>query len=217
MRAGEAQALHILGDIAMAKGQLGEARKSYEAALSARREMGETRTVVETQTALAEVALEEGREDEAEALLRRTLSMVPDDAAAAAMSRVLLAQMLLKRNQAAGAAQELAPARALAGGRELGAVEGYVTLAGARVDAAEGRLAVALRAAEQVRSASVRSGAMFFEFEARLAVVEIERASGQLAAARTHALSLKKDTEARGFVRIASRAGRTLTSSVATP
>ncbi len=211
LKGGEAQALHILGDIALAKGQLAEARKSYEEALGARHEMGETRTVVETQTALAEVALEEGRLDEAEALLRRTLSMVPDDAAAGAMSHVLLARMFLKRNQVAEAAQELAPARALAGGRELGAIEGYVTLVGARVDAAEGRLAVALRAAEQVRSASVRSGAMFYELEARLAVVEIERDAGQLAAARSHALSLQKDAAAKGFVRIASRARQALT------
>jgi serine/threonine protein kinase/tetratricopeptide (TPR) repeat protein len=216
MRGGEAQALHILGDIALAKGQLAEARKSYEAALAMRREMGETRTVVETQTALAEVALEEGRDAEAEALLRSTLGMVPGDAAAAAMSRVLLARMFLKRNQVKEAARELAPARALLGGSEMGAVKGYVALAGARVDAAEGRLAVALRAAEQERGASVRSGAAFYEFEARLAVVEIESTSGQLAAARTHALSLKTDAAAKGFVRVAARANQALTSR-ATP
>jgi tetratricopeptide (TPR) repeat protein/TolB-like protein len=210
LKGGEAQALHILGDIAFAKGRLAEARKSYEAALTMRREMGETRTEVETQTALAELALEEGRDDEAEALLRRTLSMVPDDSTAAAMSRVTLALMLLKRNQVAAAAQELAPARALAGGSELNAVKGYVALAGARVDAAQGRVAGALQAAEQVRSASVRSRASFHELEARLAVVEIESASGQLAAARTHALSLQKEAAAKGFVRIASRASQAL-------
>jgi len=216
LKGGEAQALHILGDIALAKGQLAEARKSYEEALGVRREMGETRTVVETQTALAEVALEEGRDDEAEALLRRTLSMVPDDAAAAAMSHVLLTRLFLKRNQVAEAAQELAPARAVAGGRELGAVEGYVTLAGARVAAAQGRLEVALRAVEQVRSASVRSGATFYELEARLAAVEIEGGAGQLAVARAHAISLRNDAVAKGFVRIASRARPALTR-VATP
>jgi eukaryotic-like serine/threonine-protein kinase len=216
LKQGEAQALHLLGDIAAAKGQPAEARKSYEAALVARREMGETRTVVETQTALAEVALEEGRDDEAEALLRRTLSMVPDDAPAAALSHVLLARMFRKRNQLAQAGQEIAPARALAGGSELGAVKSYVALEGARVDAAQGRLAVALRAVEQVRSASVRSGATFYELEARLALVEIERASGQLAAARTHAISLRKDAVAKGFVRISSRASQALTS-VTTP
>ncbi|HEY6555376.1 MAG TPA: tetratricopeptide repeat protein, partial [Vicinamibacteria bacterium] len=210
LKAGETQALHILGDIAMAKGQLAEARKSYEAALTARREMGEKRTEVETQTALAELALEEGRDDEAEALVRRTLGMVPNDSAAAAMSRVILARILLKRNQVKAAAEELLPARALAGGSELGAVKGNVALAGARVDAAEGRVAAALRAAEQVRSESVRSGATFYEFEARLAVVEIERAAGQLAAARTHAASLQKDAAAKGFVRVASRAGQAL-------
>ncbi|MFI5006723.1 MAG: protein kinase [Solirubrobacterales bacterium] len=212
----EAQALHVLGDIAAAKGELAEARKSYGAALAVRREIGETRTVVETQAALAEVAQYEGRDDEAEALLRSTLSMVPDDAPAAALSHVLLARMFLKRNQVAEAAQELAPALALAGGSELGAVKNYVTLESARVDAAQGRLAPALHAVEQVRTASVRSGARLYELEARLAQVEIERAAGQLAAARTHAVSLRKDAVARGFVRIASRASQAL-AGAATP
>jgi hypothetical protein len=85
-----------------------------------------------------------------------------------------------------------------------------VALEGARVDAAQGHLALALRAVEQLRTTSVRSGAKLYELEARLAQVEIEGTSGQLAAARTHAASLRKDAAAKGFTRIAARASQAL-------
>ena len=63
---GEAFAEYHLGEIAIARGDLTAARTHHERGLALRLDMNETRTVLESRLALAELALEEGRPDDAE-------------------------------------------------------------------------------------------------------------------------------------------------------
>jgi tetratricopeptide (TPR) repeat protein len=78
-------------------GRLEEARKAYEESLAIRRRIGAEIYAGESQVALAVLALEQGRRDEAEALARQALStfekkgaLENEALAAAVLGRVLL-------------------------------------------------------------------------------------------------------------------------------
>jgi tetratricopeptide (TPR) repeat protein len=78
LKPGEAQARYQLGEIALASGDLAEARRQHEQALALRQEMKETRTMLESQLALAAIALEDGRPADAESQAQNVIGSLKD-------------------------------------------------------------------------------------------------------------------------------------------
>jgi hypothetical protein len=77
--------------------------------------------------------------------------------------------------------------------------------ADARVKAKSGKLAEARKELEDVQSATRKFGYGLYEYEARLAMAEIESWSGS-AAAGAHLAALEKDAKAHGELLVANQA-----------
>ena len=80
-------------------------------------------------------------------------------------------------------------------------------IAKARIDAASGKTEEALKGLASVEKEAHAAGLVAIEFEARLALGEVERKAGQTAKARTTLNELAQEAKAKGFNLIAVKAG----------
>ena len=113
---GEAYAEFNLGEIAIARGDLAAARTHHERSLALRLEMNETRTVLESRLALAELALEEGRPADAERGARQVDESLGTEPSGPLRVRLelLVARAHLARGAVESAAAALSTARRFA-------------------------------------------------------------------------------------------------------
>jgi tetratricopeptide (TPR) repeat protein len=207
MRLGEAQSLYVLGEIALVAGDFSAARKYHEQALAIRNEMREDRTVVESRLALANLALEEGRPSEAEAIVREEKNnAIGSSTSSDAMRDLLLAEILLAQNKTDLAAQSMREAQTLAASTQRHAVRDLITITASRLETAQKRPNVALQNLSKLLVILNKSGSVFLQFEARLAQCEAELQSGDTPAALACAVTLRGDSDMRGFKRIAQKA-----------
>lgn len=168
--------LFALGDMALQRGDLDAARRHFQESLTVRTELGEKGTAAESRHALALLALEEGRPSDADAPLRDAVAVfaaqkAPENEAAA---RTALAAALLAQNRRADAEREIGRARGLSRNTQSAVTRLDVAIAGARIEAASNADA-ALKSLEASRAEAVTRGIPKFEFQARRAIVEIER------------------------------------------
>jgi tetratricopeptide (TPR) repeat protein len=207
-RTAEAQALYVLGDLTLAQGDLAEARKHHEAALAIRQDMHEERTIVESRLALANIALEERRAAEAEAVVRDLKSNQPTGNARVTEDMIVLleSRALLAENNINAAAQAMMRAEALSAATQRMLPRAMTTIAASRLKIAEKQPKIALQSLASLLATLKQSGAVQLEFEARLAQCEAELQLSPGSAARTCTVTLQKDAEARGFKRIAEKA-----------
>jgi len=197
-----------LGDILKDRGELSAARKSYEESLSVRTQIGQKQAAAESQVALALLAIEEGHPADAETTARKCRDQLhqeqeADDELAAT---VVLIQALLKQGEYSDAQAELERAEPLANKSQnlLARLQFALTAAGVLLasdhpESSRPRL-------EQVLKDARGHGYLGVEFEARLALAELDNTSGHGVAAQAQLTSLERAANAKGFGLIARKA-----------
>ncbi|HLX86123.1 MAG TPA: tetratricopeptide repeat protein [Terriglobales bacterium] len=196
-----------LGDVLTARGELGAARKRYEQALKLCQELKIEDFAAQTQTALAFVALADGRFSDSEGLAREAATTFDkiNSTASSAVAHALLARGLLAQSklQEASAAATVAVTLSRQSGGQTPLFE--ATLADARVKAKSGKGTDAHRELEAMAAAARKFGYRIYDYQARLALAEIELWSGS-PDARAHLASLEADARARGVLLFANQA-----------
>ena len=203
-----ATALQNRGRADFAAGDLPAARAAFDEALQVGSSNGEELRVAEIRVDLATLALEGDQAGQAATLARQAAAWYRnhDLGDGEARAQALLAEALLRQglNPDAAAAAAVAAARLeTSEDREL-----KITAAArlARVQAATGDPAEAVRrlrhAAEEAGSLGLAAAGL----EARFALAEVQRHAGDPAAAATLA-AVRKDAEARGFKRLTQLSG----------
>ncbi|MFY0564328.1 tetratricopeptide repeat protein [Archangium lansingense] len=217
--------LQGIGTVALLEGNLVRARSHYEEALGLRRKLEGRSEVAETQVALGLLALEENKPEAGlEPLLAAVETLhslgLPDGEAQAHTS---LALVYLAQNQPAQAREASTQAQALAARSQNVQTRLGSALVAARVLSAEGRHSEAVKRLETVLAETRRKGLIPLEYEARLALAEVEFAWGRLPLAWQRLRVLEENARARGlsgFVRKAESLGARLSGAaprVATP
>jgi serine/threonine protein kinase/tetratricopeptide (TPR) repeat protein len=209
-RRGEAFAIYGIGDVLMAQGNLVEARKRQEEALSIRQQTGEAGTAAQSLAQLALLSLEEDHAAESEKLARQAADEFGKDKSAplqasaySILARALLAQKKLPEAQVVSErAVELSvknPDRA---------PRFDATLARARVMAATGKSAEAIKLLNAVLGETRKLGYVSYELESILVMGEIEINSGNVPAGKTRLEALEKQATAKGFRLVAQKAAK---------
>jgi hypothetical protein len=168
--------------------------------------MKETRTMLESQVALAIVALEDGRAADAEREAQSVIgSLGQTSAALRPLAELVTARARLAGHDVPGAARALATARALSKRTERVSVINGLAVVEAEVDAAGGRADAARQRLNALGAALRQSGLILDELERRLLVLQIDRVEGR-ASVRADAAALEKDARAHGAGLVARRA-----------
>jgi DNA-binding winged helix-turn-helix (wHTH) protein/tetratricopeptide (TPR) repeat protein len=197
-----------LGDVFMDRGDLAAARKSYEAALALRTELAERLFVGETQVSLARLAIEEGHPADAEAAMKICRKQFHDDQQSddeLAASLVLI-DALFAQGKYAEAKTELAVSEPLA-------AKGQSLFSRLKFDLASARTPVGAENPDPIRAKIKRTvqeahahGYVGLEFEARLALVQLENQNGHQSLTQTQLADLESSANAKGFGLIARKA-----------
>jgi DNA-binding winged helix-turn-helix (wHTH) protein/tetratricopeptide (TPR) repeat protein/TolB-like protein len=203
-----------LGEVLRAEGDFNAAQKYQSQALSAFQALGEQSGVAQAELSTAELMIDEGNTGpavrearEAAAEFAREKESDKQAMADAILARALLAEG--KIGEAQNAIGEANSALSRCDRREAALL---VSINLARVDAASDNLVAKKRARntlERALSQSRQIGFVSYEFEARLALVQLEMRSGSSPAARAHLYALEKEADAKGFGRIAHQAAAT--------
>jgi len=205
---GSAFALAGLADVLTHRGDLVQARQRSQEAANIRRDLGEQLTGAISQTQLANIALEDGHNTEAEGLIRAAATQFEKEKLLdnQAVADSLLTLILLKQGRVPDA-QKTAE-RAIALSRQSGNRQARfeAELANAKVLAALGESAEASKRIEAVLSEAKKYGYLNYEYQARLALGEVDLNSGLAAAGRTRLAALNQDATRTGFLLIASKA-----------
>lgn len=206
LKPGEAQAEFQLGEIALAGDNLPEARRHHVRALALRRDMHETRTLLESQLALATLTLEEGKPIDAE----RDAQVVAQalghtDTPLHALAELLTARARLVSNDIPGALQSLAVARQLSSQTERVSLKNRLALVDAEIAAAQGNVQAARQRLTRLHATLAAAGMVMDDLDLRLVLLHIDRAQ-ERRDVEAEARALEKDAVARGAKLIARRA-----------
>jgi eukaryotic-like serine/threonine-protein kinase len=201
--------LDNLGDVLVQQGKLAEARKTYQRALDLQQgPLGESGNAAATRASLAYLDLQEGHHERAELAASQAVDELAKekDLSGETSARIVLGNALLagKKNEAAQA--QAAQAVALsqkAGDRALGLA---AALLAARVEGAAGRPADAAKQLKAVLADSMKFNLVGYTLEARLALAQLARDSGQDAESKRQLREVQEEASTRGFALIARKA-----------
>ena len=201
-----AYTISSLGDLALAQGDLSEARKLHQEALSMRTQIEQTSPATEDILALGWISLEEGNLAEAETDARRAQQEFEKEKRAdnEAAAHTLLARVLLEQQKLADAQHEIDSAQQLSDKSDNRAIRLTLAITAARVQAARGNSALALKTVESARIQARRAGLAALQLEARLASAEIAHSNTPLA--RAALTTLQRDARKTGYGLIARKA-----------
>ena len=85
-----------------------------------------------------------------------------------------------------------------------------VAIDSARIAGASGDLEALVRILDEALSEATKANLLFFQYDARLALGELEIKSGKVAAGRARLTTLEKDARSKGFLLIARKAAAAL-------
>jgi tetratricopeptide (TPR) repeat protein len=210
-RHSEAYTLSALGELLLYEGDIAAARKAHEDALAIRTQLGERGTAAEDSLALARLKLENGHPEEALAAARKamtdfhTQNRVDYESAAHALA----ARCLLQSGKLADAEVEIQQARKLVKADDHVA-HLPVAIAGARIATASGDFANAKRLLGEALAEATKANLLYFQYDARLALGELEIKSGSMADGRARLTTLEKEASDKGFLLIARKAASLL-------
>ena len=197
-----------LGQVLRDSGDLVGARKSVEQALAIRTEIGQKAGEAEVEAMLAVLALDEKDPARAASIAGKAVEEAhrekASDLEAGALAVLAEADLGLKKVDAAREA--IGRAKVIAGKSEERHVISSVGISAARVLAASGRRDEAITSLQDVLVSVTKLGLVELEFEARLALGEIEIAAGKVAAGRARLTELEKDAEGKGYLLFVSKA-----------
>ena len=204
----QARSLDNLGDVLLAQGNVAGAKQSYEQALQFQQSLGQKADAAYSQISLAGLALEEKRPEDAKKLAQEAVTELASekDVGGEAQARGTLALALLDSGDRAGAGTQIEQATTLAQQANDRNLKLMIAIAKARIDAASGKNEDALKGLASIEKEAHAAGLVAIEFEARLALGEVERKAGQTAKARVTLDVLAKEAKAKGFNLIAAKA-----------
>jgi serine/threonine protein kinase/tetratricopeptide (TPR) repeat protein len=205
---GMAFALAGLADVFTQRGDLAQARQKSQEAANIRRDLGAQLNTALSQMQLATIALEEGHEAESESLIRTSAAefekeKLPGNQAAA---QALLTLIMLGQGRIADAQKTANQALTLSRQSANRQARFDAGLASARAFSAEGKDADGLKMLEGVLAEAKKYGYLNYEYQARLALGEIEIKAGQTAAGRAQLAALRQDAIRAGFLLLARKA-----------
>ncbi len=196
-----AAAWHDQGDLLVTRGDLAAGRRSYEQARRLREELGEKVTASATRVALADLALEEGRGQEAEQAARVEAALMAAEKQAAVEGAAwrVVARALLARGQAAEALATAERAAQLVAGGQGRAASAAVAVVRAQARAAHGD---ARGAERELRALLAAPGSLplGLRYEVRLELARLRGAAG-----RNDLQALTSEAGERGFALVAAR------------
>ena len=126
-----------------------------------------------------------------------------------ASARALLTRNLLVQGKLSEAQKQIAMAKSLTAKRQHREVGLQVQIADAQVQAASGRPAdvnAAIAILNRALEVATQFDFVIYQFEARLALGEIEMKSGKMSAGRNRLETLKKDADDKQYLLIAGKA-----------
>jgi tetratricopeptide (TPR) repeat protein len=203
-----ATALFDLGEIQHIQGDLVGATARHDEALHIAEQLGEKGTIAMNRLALAILYTEQDRAGDAEQSARQAAEEYraesrPDDQASALL---VLAQLYRDQGKLGDAQQEIAQANAIAEKSSDKSLRIHVATASALTQAASGHPEEAVASLRTTIASAQSLHLMANQFEARLALGQIEMKSGKPNSARAVLASLEKDAQAKGYVLMARKA-----------
>ncbi|MEO8502846.1 MAG: tetratricopeptide repeat protein [Acidobacteriota bacterium] len=205
-----ANALSGLAEVALLVNEPESAVRQAQEALSIREQIGERSSAAESRLLLAWIANDSGDFSTAS----KTLTAVVEDLAAVqatdqqAIAAALLARARLGAGDKSGAQRAASQAATLAKGSQNRLARLAATIAAARVGAlvSAANRASAIETLRQARREAEASGLILQQYEARLAIGEIEMAAADRMNGRTELISLAADAARQGYPAMARRA-----------
>jgi eukaryotic-like serine/threonine-protein kinase len=206
-RRGEPYPISGTGDALLAQGDLAGAAKQYEQALTLSQEMHDDDFTAQIQVAMAFVALLEKRYSDGEGLARQAATVFEksNSAGTGTWAHAILARNLLAAGNFVEARTEATKSITLSQQSTGQTPRFEATLADSRVKAKSREVAEARQELESMLSTARRFGYRAYEYQARLAVAEIELSSGA-ASARAQLTALENDARAHGLLLVANQA-----------
>lgn len=201
-------ALSGLGQVLRAQGDLTGARTRHEEALAVREQTGQKGTAEESRVALAELAVDEGRPADAEPLVRNAMAMFRAERMLQSeiAAEDVLARSYLAQRRLGDARRTVDRAGELSRRVQNRHVRLALAVTDARVRAATGQPAEAVRRLEAALAETRAIGFVDLELEARLALGELDLASNRVAAGRARLKEVEEEAARRGFLLVARRA-----------
>jgi tetratricopeptide (TPR) repeat protein len=202
-----------MGQILREQDDLAGARKFYDESLAIRTALGDNGSVAETNAFIADLDNAEGNYAAAYTLATKSAAEAHREKASDLEAEVLaiLIPAELGLNKLSDAQSAAAKAGALAKKSQERHALAAIQISQAQVDAATGKSEEAAKNLEGVIADMTHLGLVSVQFEARLALGEIQIKSPKTAPAGQETLSsLEKDARAKGFKFIARRAEQSL-------
>jgi tetratricopeptide (TPR) repeat protein len=214
-RNSESWMLADLGDVYFEEGDFARAKSNYEKAMELDGSANFKGHLNAVRVQLAELAMEQGRLAEGETLTAEALKEFEaeksrDDEVAAYSVRMMV---LLQQQKLVDAQREGEKAAKLAQGMQNRYVQTKLAIARALVDAALGRSTEATRILVRIIAQTEKYGFLLRQYQARLALGEIELKTGHPNAGRERLQTLETEATARGFGLVARKASSALQSS----
>ena len=203
-----AQSLQSIGTVLETQGDLEGARNYFEQALASRKALRDEDGVVGPELALATLSIEQGHPAMAESTARQAAERFrkeksPDDEANAL---AVLAHSLFEQAKTHEAETAIDRAAQLAAKSQDNDFRGPIDIMAARIHGASGKTDAAAKSLDSILTEQAQLGDIPLQFEARLALGEIEVKSGNSASGRSRLTALENDANAKGFGLIARKA-----------
>ena len=200
--------LQGLGDLLLTEGDVAAARQKQEQALKIGREIDEKGSAAQVRLSLARVALAEDRPAEAEDNARKAAEEFHNEKSVEfeTWANAILAQAFVADGKVGEAQQTITNARKTSRKSQDRALRIYFAIADGQVTAAAGTVAEAEKILNVAIAGASKLGCIPSEYEARLALGEIEMKSGRFGAGREQLRQLEKDARAKGFRLLAKKA-----------
>ena len=206
-----------MADLLREQDKMAEARKAAEEAFDLRKAMSDENNMAISQLQIAQIACEMRSMAEAESLAREAVDTFQKvkSPQGSAQAQAVLAQILLEAGKPGDAAAAIQQAIFLTKQATDRSLRLFTSIVEARARTANGEFSAAETALRSAVTEGHRYGYLAIEYEARLALGNLEAKSGKRAAARSSLQALQAEAQARGFARIARKAKETANSLAA--
>ena len=203
-----AASLYSVGRVLRQKGDANGAKRSLEDALSISQQLGEKGNAAEDQLVLGALACDAGRAAEAETLARAAIAefRTEKEADSEILGEALLSRSLLQQGKLNEAQTEIARALKLSEKSRDVTVRMPLEIQVAYVRAAAKDLAGAEQIAQKALAEATKFGFVRLQFEASLAIGQIQVKGKNPSTGRTRLKQLQTSATAKGFELIASEA-----------
>jgi serine/threonine protein kinase/tetratricopeptide (TPR) repeat protein len=195
-------------EVLTAKGDLAGARKLLGEGMNVAQEIGEKRLVAGIQVDLGTISTEEGRPVDVEVPVKNAIKEYVSEKAVdgEATASAVLARSFLAQNKIPEAIKSIEQAEAAVKKSHDRVNSLDVAIVAARVNASSGRSAEAVSSLNHILSDAANMRCLVCQFDAHLALGEIEIRTGKSISGRPRLASLEKDATAKGFLLIARKA-----------